>query len=114
MSKRSASNGPSDIDDHLVSLISDLRELMALLDRHGEEHWSRWAGQSLSEVELYDARGLVRLRQGYGGMGSFNDLVLDGGDARDRGRVNGELDALRTRIFEGVITLLHGAEDGAD
>lgn len=108
MSRNSASIGPPEADDRFARLISDLEDLASLLDRHGEAHWCRWARTALSEVQRHDVRGLHRLRRGYGGMGSVNDLVLDGGDdgVESRHEVNAELDGLRTRIFDDVVTLL--------
>lgn len=96
---------PTD-DDDVSRLVTDLETLVALLDDDGATHWSRWARQSLAEIERRDARGLTRLRQGYGGMGSFNDLVLEGDGVEDRRRLNEELDALRGRIYSSVTTLL--------
>lgn len=94
-------------DDDVTRLVADLQSLVALLDDHGAAHWSRWARQSLAEIEQHDARGLSRLRQGYGGMGSFNDLVLDGDGFEDGRRLNDDLDALRGRIYSSVTNLLH-------
>lgn len=97
----------------LARLFSDIQRLVELLDHHGEEQWSRWARRSLSEIQRRDAHGLQRLRGAYGGMGSFNDLVLDAGE--DCRRANAELDALRSRIYDDVTTLLrsHGGEGSA-
>ena len=93
--------------DHLTRLVTDLERLVALLHRHGEEHWSGWARRSLAELENRDARGLYRVRQAYGGMGSFNDLVLDGASPESRRQANTDLHALRERVFEDVTALLH-------
>lgn len=102
---------PAD-DDVVTRLVADLKSLVALLDDNGATHWSRWARQSLAEVEQHDARGLSRLRQGYGGMGSFNDLVLDGDGFEDQRRLNDELDALRGRIYSSVTALLRELRRG--
>lgn len=75
-------------------------------DDDGATHWSRWARQSLAEIERRDARGLSRLRQGYSGIGSFNDLVLDGDGVEDGRRRHDELDVLRGRIDTSVTALL--------
>jgi len=108
VSTHGASAGQRGAEGRVDQLVADLEGLADLLDRHGEDHWCRWARRSLEEIRRRDARGLDRLRQGYGGMGSLNDLVLDGDDAASRTRVNTELDALRERVHDGVTALLHG------
>src|SRR5690625_6651067 len=87
-------------------LLADLQSLADLLDDHDEIHWSRWVRQSLAELQRNDARGLHRLRRAFGGMGSFNDLVLDAASVEARQRENRTLDALRTHIFSSGIALL--------
>ncbi len=53
-----------------------LRALIELLDADGETHWRNWLSDSLAALEEKDPRGALHLRDAYGGMGSFNDLIV--------------------------------------
>ncbi|GFM86828.1 hypothetical protein PSCICO_22270 [Pseudomonas cichorii] len=57
-------------------LISVLDELIALLESDGEEHWSQWMRDARARLADSDLSGITKLRSAYGGMGSFNDLML--------------------------------------
>jgi hypothetical protein len=64
----------------------------------------------LSELAAHDAHGLDRLLSAYGGMGSFNDLVitpLNGHNvsAGDVDRVNRELSRLRSEMYDDAAAL---------
>jgi hypothetical protein len=53
-----------------------LNEIILLLESDGEEHWSRWMRQSRSRLLKSDYSGIEHFLSAYGGMGSFNDLVI--------------------------------------
>jgi hypothetical protein len=74
-----------------LSLI--LAEMIALLDKEGETHWSGWMGQAKTRLEGLDYSGVEHLLRAYGGMGSFNDLIISP-------EYNDRLKALRTQAWE--------------
>jgi len=92
------------MDSNTNALTDKLREACALLVATGEEHWARWMSQSLSEIENGNLSGVDQLLNAYGGMGSFNDLILtsyeghslDDADCR---RWNLQLDSLRSEMY---------------
>jgi len=60
-----------------AELCSVLRAVIEVLDADGEAHWREWMAKGLGKVEAGDLRGGARHVLGaYGGMGSFNDLVI--------------------------------------
>jgi hypothetical protein len=63
-------------DERVDRLLAGLNAVINMLDQHGESHWAGWMRSVRTEVQVHDAHGLRRLLQAYGGMGSFNDLVL--------------------------------------
>lgn len=86
------------------SLITALDELSTLLASHGENHWSSWLASDLSRIRAGDFAGITHLLSAYGGMGSFNDLVLHAAnghviDEGDVARVNTMLSSLRNRAW---------------
>ena len=92
-------------------LEADLRDLIALLDTYNEEHWSRWFGTSLRHIEAGDGYGLQHLLGAYGGMGSFNDLVIHPAnghpiDPRDVDAVNNQQRALGAAVWSRASALL--------
>jgi hypothetical protein len=60
----------------LSPLIADLDEAIDLLQAAGETHWLKWLRNSRDQIALGDPHGLDHLLGAFGGMGSFNDLVL--------------------------------------
>jgi len=105
----------SEAEQRLDRLLAGLDEGIALLDQHGESHWAGWMRTVRAEVQMHDAHGLRRLLQAYGGMGSFNDLVLahmNGHqiDKEQERRVNERLDALRSGLHSQATALLHDLE----
>jgi hypothetical protein len=88
-------------------LVSVLSELAALLESDGEHHWRSWMLRAKARIEGSDYGGIGYLLQAYGGMSSFNDLVLgqaivDGRHTWKRGHVelNERLTALRGKAWE--------------
>jgi hypothetical protein len=57
-------------------LIGVLDELIALLRSDDETHWSAWMGKAKTRLEKSDYSGIEYLLGAYGGMGSFNDLII--------------------------------------
>jgi len=57
-------------------LISVLEEIIRVLDWDGETHWRSWMATVLSRLANSDYSGVEQLLGAYGGMGSFNDLVI--------------------------------------
>ena len=94
------------MDKKTEELISLLDELIAVLESDGEEHWSQWMRDASARLAESDASGITRLRAAYGGMGSFNDLVL-GQSYRDGvlcwksgyGEVNQRFYGLRDEVY---------------
>ena len=88
-----------------TELCERLRETSALLRSAGESHWAKWMDTSLRRIENSDLSGVDHLLGAYGGMGSFNDLILmsanghsvSDADYRD---VNDRLDSLRSQVAE--------------
>ncbi|WP_439853712.1 DUF6966 domain-containing protein [Pseudomonas yamanorum] len=59
-----------------AELIDVLEELAILLESDGDNHWSRWMRKAKTLLQVSDYSGITYLRSAYGGMGSFNDLIL--------------------------------------
>jgi hypothetical protein len=98
-------------DARVERLLADLDEAISLLEKAGETHWLAWLQRGRSEVAQGDAHGLERLLGGFGGMGSFNDLVLTQPNAsapRDFLReANDRLWDLRQSIWQTAQDLKH-------
>ena len=60
----------------LDELLEVLAEIIELLESDGEQHWSKWMRQSRARLVNSDYSGIKHLLSAYGGMGSFNDLVI--------------------------------------
>ena len=57
-------------------LIKKLEELIQLLDSQNQSHWIQWFSRCHKILVNSDYSGIPRILGAYGGMGSFNDLVL--------------------------------------
>ena len=88
-------------------LINVLQSLIVLLQSDNATHWAKWMSVSKSRLEASDFSGITHLLGAYGGMGSFNDLIL--GQDMQRGKIiwkenqmkmNEELEHLRTEAWE--------------
>ena len=88
-------------------LIVVLEDLISLLESDDETHWSNWLSKSKSRIEGSDFLGIELLLSAYGGMGSFNDLVIC--QLINNGKVeftkgytekNEELSKLRSKAWE--------------
>ena len=94
------------VQAHITELCDVLRRLIALLEADGENHWRNWMAESLASLEANDVTGARRLMGAYGGMGSFNDLIIgqsmteEGFQwAADAAQTNDQLDALRGHAY---------------
>lgn len=88
-----------------------LSELADMLHTVGEEELGGWARDCLGLVGRGDAHGLRRVRGAFGGMGSFNDLVLHPMNGHriapdEVSALNERLDVLRGRLHEDVTAIL--------
>ena len=97
---------PSQVEQ-VAALCAVLRELVALLDADGDTHWRDWMTYSLTQLETNDLRGASHLLGAYGGMGSFNDLIIGQrmvdaqfSWAEGASGANDKLDGLRSRAYE--------------
>ena len=87
-------------------LIQDLHKTILVLDKAKEAHWKTWMQEAVGLIESSDFRGVEKLLSSYGGMGSFNDLVLGGHinlfrnvvNSKEDIALNNELDILRERM----------------
>jgi hypothetical protein len=66
----------TDMTSKKVELEEALEELISILEKHGERHWSKMLRKSLQRIETGDYSGVELLKTFYGGMGSFNDLLI--------------------------------------
>ena len=109
--KKPKPGSPQPIDPKLntevQTLCQVLRDLIALLDADGEELWRAWMASSLKALEGNDLSGAEDLSKSFGGMGSFNDLVIgqrtkgDGFEwAPGFQEANDQLNKLRTQAFK--------------
>ena len=57
-------------------LIEVLSSIIELLESGGETHWVAWMRKSKSRLEASDFSGITHLLEAYGGMESFNDLII--------------------------------------
>lgn len=69
-------NGPVDANSTSDRLIADLDEAIDLLQNAGETFWQAWLQRGRDQIASGNGHGLDHLLPGFGGMGSFNDLVL--------------------------------------
>ena len=95
------------MDSPTKELVGILGELAALLESDGDRHWSVWMLRAKSRLEELDYSGVEYLLSAYGGMGSFNDLIL--GQTQSSGQfawkpghieLNERLDKLRSGAWE--------------
>lgn len=82
-------------------LVAALDEAIEILEQAGESHWKVWLERDRQLIAGQNASGLAHLLSAFGGMGSFNDLVL--GDRESDDRISG----LRSVIYRSARDLLH-------
>jgi len=53
-----------------------LEKIISILEKHGERNWSEALRKSRTRIVASDYSGIELLLNYYGGMGSFNDFVI--------------------------------------
>ena len=98
-------------------LIDVLSRLIDLLSDQKEDLWGNWLAESKKRLLSSDHSGIEKLLGAYGGMGSFNDLVVgyyqENGITQQRkghGAANQELSKLRTRAWKLATEIKHEVE----
>jgi hypothetical protein len=86
-------------------LRATLDETIGLLSDVGEHFWMRYLEHGRRQVAHGDAHGVDHLLGAFGGMGSFNDLVLDPlnqhqGTPEALASANRRLAELRSAIYD--------------
>ena len=86
-------------------LAATLAEIVGLLRSEDERHWSQYINDCRSRLVASDYSGVDKLLSSYGGMGSFNDLVLGyseaaGGWMPQAKELNAKLDLLRSKAYD--------------
>ena len=101
-----ASVSADELSEEYRALLQTLESIVAVLQEDEEQHWVDYMTEVRSIILRGDHRGVKKLLGAYGGMGSFNDLVLGQrmvNDApvtrEDMAALNDRLDALRTRAW---------------
>ena len=62
--------------DDVQQLVDCLDETASLLKQYGESHWSEWILKNRHKITSGNFQGVLGLLEGYGGMGSFNDIYI--------------------------------------
>jgi hypothetical protein len=93
-----------DVEARASRLENLLDEAVALLEKHGETYWAAWMATCRRTIAAGDAYGVDYLLSAFGGMGSFNDVLLlraNGNtiDESEEAFVNTRLEELRTDIW---------------
>lgn len=104
-----------DFDDRFARLVANVAAARDLLEGAGEEHWARWAGETHRALVAHQTNGLARLLQAYGGMGSFNDVLIHPMNGHrvvqgDCDRTNRELEHLRSAMYDDATAMLREIE----
>ncbi|MEV4536543.1 hypothetical protein AB0J82_22425 [Asanoa sp. NPDC049518] len=66
----------SDFDARLAGLIASVDEAAALLRERGEGHWLAWLVRCRAELVAHETAVFDHILAAFGGMGSFNDLLI--------------------------------------
>jgi hypothetical protein len=85
-----------DTGDQVESL---LRQISNLLGKHGEPAWAEAFDALADQYEESPESTKASARTLYGGMGSFNDIVLYGPGGHPLRDENEELDRFRSRLY---------------
>jgi hypothetical protein len=100
-------------------LIKVIDEMIAITTWDNSD-WMIWLTKCKTELESSDYHGIERLLGGYGGMGSFNDLVV-GQSHDEKGtfkwrqgykKKNSRLSHLRSKAYEIAQYIKHNHEIG--
>ena len=93
-----------------AELLADLAELVTLLRDVGEDHWAAWMESDRARIADGQPDGLTHLLSAYGGMGSFNDLVIHPANGHDlpanlASSTNDKLRSLRSHTWINATAL---------
>lgn len=104
----------AEFDRVLQRLLADLHSAIELLNDSGDTFWRDTLVTQGRQIEAGSRYGLERLLGNFGGMGSFNDLVLTSGPSDDHVDLGAtaELDDLRSRIYDGAKALMRDLDHG--
>ena len=91
--------------DNVDELMTVLAETASLLENAKEAFWLKWIRENLNMIQQQNFRGIERLLSGFGGMGSFNDLVIHTINSheiqeKDIPKVNERLASLRSKLYD--------------
>lgn len=103
------------VTDNVDELIAVLAEAASLLENAKETFWSKWLRESLNMIRQRNFQGVERLLSGFGGMGSFNDLVIhpiNGHEIPEMEipKVNDRLARLRSKLYDLAQEIKHDVE----
>lgn len=79
----------------VLEFVSILHQLEAILDEHEKAFWATKISRVRQVAEKSDGYSVTLFEELFGGMGSFNDLILDASDS-----ANKEFSAIRIRAYE--------------
>lgn len=83
-------------------LVQSLSRLIQILEEAKEPLWATWFSQAKHRLSNSDFSGITKILGAYGGMGSFNDLVIGyskKGPDENYINTNDEMDELREIIY---------------
>ena len=83
-------------------LIQSLSRLIQILEEANEPLWADWFSQAKHRLNNSDYSGIKKILGAYGGMGSFNDLVIGysiKGPDENYINTNDKMDELRHLIY---------------
>ena len=86
------------------ALITALEEAAHLLQKHGFQDWFSWLKADSISIQNSDFYGVEHLLSSFGGMGSFNDIVLSAHGKGEQPHLvliadNERLSVLQTEIY---------------
>ena len=81
-----------------LELVRVLDELVSLLQADGEMHWSLWMREASHRISANDLAGVHKVLGAYGGMGSFNDLIVGQSSVDGRVVLSDDIDALNSSL----------------
>lgn len=103
--------------DNVDELMAVLVEAASLLENANESFWSQWLREKLMMIRQRDLRGVEGLLIGFGGMGSFNDLIIhpiNGHNIQENeiSKINDRLVGLRSKLYDLAREIKREVESG--
>lgn len=104
--------GEHPYDADVEALLKQVESAIAILERAGgEAHWINWLRADHDRIRARDAYGLEHLLRAFGGMASFNDVVLHSvngnrGTEEELRSANDLLTRCRSMIYQRASALL--------